>query len=185
MVTFDDLKPYVGVLRKVRLERDFPGESTRNGFILGLSDALILLQQFHDFYCEGYTLLRVPDVTAVQSGQYERFWERMLHAEGILDNVGISYDVPIQGIGSALSWLAGRAQNIAVEIESRVSSNDDEFYLGRIDHFTDDAFGFFCFDALGEWTAEPIMIRMDEVTKIQFDTPYINIFSKHLRQPNP
>ena len=54
----DELQPYIGVSQKVRLERGFPNEPLHNGFVLSVGATLVLMQQFHDFYNEGYTALR-------------------------------------------------------------------------------------------------------------------------------
>jgi len=72
--TRDRLAKVVGKPRKVRLTRAYPGETTHNGFVLGLGRDLMLLQQFHDFSPERYTALRVADIKRVHSGEHERFW---------------------------------------------------------------------------------------------------------------
>jgi len=72
--TRDRLAKVVGKPRKVRLTRAYPGETTHNGFVLGLGRDLMLLQQFHDFSPERYTALRVADIKRVRSGEHERFW---------------------------------------------------------------------------------------------------------------
>ncbi len=72
--TRDALIKLAGQPRKVRVRRRFPGELLHNGFVLGLGRDLVLFQQFHDFYPEGYTALRVDDIYGVRSGPHERFW---------------------------------------------------------------------------------------------------------------
>ena len=41
------------------------------------------------------------------------------------------------------------------------------------------------FNVVGEWDDEPSVIPHDDITQIQFDTPYINIMSRYLEDPPP
>jgi hypothetical protein len=38
------------------------------------------------------------------------------------------------------------------------------------------------FDTLGRWDKEPCVIAYGDITKIQFDTPYINTLTKYLKE---
>jgi len=131
--TRDRLKIVVGQPRKVHLTRGYPGEPTHNGFILGLGRDLVLMHQFHDFYPEGYTALRVADIKGVRSGDHERFWEMMLRGEGIMDRVGISYEVPLDDFrtSEAIKWSgytahAARRRSIRDPVRAMLQSLDRE-----------------------------------------------------------
>ena len=176
------LRSFVGTRKKVRLTRPFPGEPRHNGFILGVGRDLVLVQQFHDFHPEGYTALRVKDITGIRSGKYERLWERMLAEEGILGRVGIPYDVPLQDITVLLKALQQRGDNIIVECED-VKEDLDDFYLGQILSIDSDSLCFAHFNALGRWDKDPHTIPLEKITKLQFDTPYVQTFSKYLEGP--
>src|SRR5262249_25569874 len=104
----EQLRSFVGIPTKVRLTRSIPSEPRLNGFILGVGRDLVLLQQFHDFYPEGYAVLRLRDVTDLRSGKYERHWERMLAGEGLLERVGIPYNVPLEDVPGLLKALQQR-----------------------------------------------------------------------------
>lgn len=52
--------------------------------------------------------------------------------------------------------------------------------IGRIDSTTETALVFHHFDGLGQWEEEPAAISLDEITLVQFDTPYIKHFSKYV-----
>jgi hypothetical protein len=38
------------------------------------------------------------------------------------------------------------------------------------------------FDSLGRWEEEPCLVAYGDITKIQFDTPYINTIIKYLNE---
>jgi hypothetical protein len=176
------LRSFVGTRKKVHLTRPFPSEPQHNGFILGVGRDLVLLQQFHDFYPEGYTALRVRDISGIRSGKYERFWEHMLAREGILKRVGIPYDVPLQDFTVLLKALHQRGDNIIVECEDAEEGVED-FYIGQILSVESASLCFANFDALGRWDKDAHTIPLEEITTLQFDTPYVQTFSKYLEGP--
>ena len=173
------LKQFVGVLKKVHLTRDYPGDPRQNGFVLAQGRSLVLLQLFHDFYNEGYTAIRLRDVTSIRSGKFERFWEEMFRQEGLMDKVGLPCHVPLDSMKALLSYFKARRQNVIVECESRESS-DDAFYIGRVLRVGPETIAFRHFSALGKWETKPYRVRIDDISKVSFDTPYVNTFSKYV-----
>ena len=181
--TRDRLAKLVCQPKKVQIARAYPGEPTHNGFILGRD--LVLLQQFHDFYPEGFTALRVADVKRVRSGEHERFWERMFRGEGLMGLVGISYSVPLDDFRSLLAALYALGQNVIVECEDRKTADHDDFLIGRVVALDHETVSLLNFDPQGVWDDEPSVIAYGDITKIQFDTPYINTMSRYLKSPPP
>jgi len=41
------------------------------------------------------------------------------------------------------------------------------------------------FDSMGGWYDGPSVVAFSDITKIQFDTPYINTISKYLKELPP
>ena len=177
------LAKLAGKPKLVHLTRGYPGQPGHNGFVLGLGRDLVLLHQFHDFYLEGYTALRVADIKRVRSGEHERFWETMLQGEGLMDRVGILYQVPLDTYHTLLIALQQIDQHVIIECEHLETADDDEFFIGRVLAVYDEAVSIRCFDPLGEWYDQPSLIALSDITQIQFDTPYINTITKYLKQP--
>ena len=162
--TRDRLSKLVGLPKKVRLTRGYPGDPIHNGFVLGIGRDLVLLQQCHDFYPEGFTALRVADIKRVRSGEHERFWERMLQGEGLMERVGITYDVPLDNFRSLLTALHGRGQHVVIECEDRNTAEYDDFFIGRVVAFDDMSVSIRQFDTLGAWDDEPSVIACGNFT---------------------
>jgi hypothetical protein len=181
--TRDRLSKLVGLPKKVHLTRGYPGDPTHNGFVLGLGRDLVLLHQFHDFYPEGYVALRVADIKRTRSGEHERFWEAMFRGEGLLERVGIPYEVPLDDFRSLLTALHGRGQHVIVECEDRNTAEYDDFFIGRVVAMDDETASVLNFDSMGAWNDEPSVIAYGDITQVQFDTPYINTISKYLKEP--
>lgn len=176
------LLEFVDARTKVRLTRGFPSEPLHNGFVLALGREWVLLHQFHDFYPEGYTAIRVKDITDIRSGEYERHWERMLAAEGLLDKVAVHNGVSLENVSQMLRSLQAFGHNVIVECEDRAEDVED-FYIGQILSVDEDSVSFANFDGLGHWDDLPDAIPFEEITKVQFDTPYVQTFSKYLEGP--
>jgi hypothetical protein len=178
----EELRNFVGTWKKVRLTRYFPGEPLHNGIVLAVGDEWVLLYQYHDFYPQGYTTLRIRDITDIRSGEYERHWERMLASEGLLDQIAVPEDVSLTDTAGLLKSLQQRRQNVIVECENRDDDSKD-YYIGEILSVEDRMLTFAHFDALGRWEDTPHSIPLFAISKVQFDTPYVRTFSKYLKGP--
>ena len=168
----------------MRLTRSIPSETHHSGFIVGVGRDFVLLHQFHDFYPEGLTALRVKDITNVRSGKFERLWERMLAAEGVLVQSALPADLRLADVSELLKALQQRGENIILECEDPEADQKD-FYIGQILSVDYDSVVFANFDGLGHWDEVPHTIPYKEITKLQFDTPYVNTFSKYLEADCP
>lgn len=177
------LKSFVGTMKQVRITRPYPGNPTHFGFVLGVGKELVLLQQLHDFYPDGYSVLRLEDVVTIRSGEQERFFETLLQKEGLMELVGITEIPPLDDLRSLFEYLQERNQNVVVEVEGDDTDEDDEFLIGRVVAVESEGVELLYFDPLGQWDAEPIAIDFEEITQVQFDTPYVNILSKYLGEP--
>jgi hypothetical protein len=178
------LRSFVGTGKKVRLARSIASDPWHNGFLLAVGREWVLIHQFHDFYPEGFAALRVKDLTDVRSGEYERHWERMLTAEGLLDRLAAPAGVSLEDTSALLESLRTRGQNVIVECEDPEEDCED-FYIGQIDSVGEGSVRFANFDGLGRWDADLHTIPLAEITRVQFETPYVRTFSKYLAGPCP
>jgi hypothetical protein len=176
------LSGFAELRNMVCLTRMFSSDPRHNGFVLGVSRKLVLFQTFHDFYPEGYTVLRLEDIKNVSAGRHERFFERMFKGEGLLDRVGIAYTVPINDLRAVLQYLSERGMHVVLECEL-TGSDESDYYIGRLVSVSDEKVELLYVDSLGKWNKEPSVISSDSITKIEFDTPYINTFSKYIKAP--
>jgi hypothetical protein len=179
------LSRLVGLPKMVRVTRGFAGDPTQLGFVLGIGGSLVLLHQFHDFYAEGYTTLRIADVERIRTGEQERFLERIIIAEGLLGGLGIPYPLTLDDMRSLLSDLYERGHPVVVECEGRETSAHDEYYIGQIVAVGNESLKLLYFNAVGKWDSEPSVIAFPSITRVQFDTPYINTIIKYLKEPPP
>jgi hypothetical protein len=180
VATVDKLLQISAKAHLARITRAGQSSVHDHGFILDLSATLVLFHYEFDFRLDGYSVVRVADITAVRSGQYERFTERVFRKEGLIDAVGLDDPPDLTDWRALLFGLKQLKRNVIVECEFN-DDERDEFYIGRIERVNQASFSLRHFDALGRWDAAPTQIRYESVTKVRFAERYIEVFSRHLR----
>ena len=180
----EELRKYVGKREKVRITRSRPSESRLNGYLIEASDELLLMHCFDDFEPDGYTIIRVADVTGLRRCPYEQWWDHMLEQEGLLGALDHPPNIDLQDMRSAMESVGTQYGQMIIECEDEDEDIED-FYLGELVSTNYDTAYLLDYDSLGFWAKEPKDILMDEITMVQFDTPYIRIFSKYTRQGTP
>lgn len=170
-----------GRYRKVRVERDIPDTAYLNGYVLDMSDELLMIAAFHDFHPEGATIVRMRDIASVRSNEYERKWDSMLAAEGLLDAVGTSFQPKLDDMPTLLEDLRVHRRPLITEAED-LSDDDDgwSFLIGYIDRIDEEACWLRHFDGLGRWKKLPAGMALEDITAVQIETPYIETFLRHV-----
>lgn len=174
---------YIGTAKKIRVELSFPSTPQINGFLIEASETLGVMHCFHDFMPDGFTVFRIAEVTGVRSGKYERHWERMLNDEGLLTALASPPSLDLTNMKSAIDSIKSQYEGIIVECEDAEDESED-FYIGSVLSSNENDVTIRHFDGLGVWEDKPYTIPLDEVSLIQFDTPYINRFWKYLAGPS-
>ena len=178
------LAEYAGTRKKVRLTRNRPSATQLNGYILGVSDALVLMHPFDDFEPDGYAVIRVGDITHLRRCPYEQWWDHMLQGEGLLDGLNKPPQIDLSDMRSAVLGIASRYDQMIVHCED-AEENVQDFYLGKLIGAEGNAVKFLGYDGLGYWAETPDEIPIADITMLEFDTPYIRIFSKYTREGTP
>jgi hypothetical protein len=161
---------------KVTLERRELSADAWCGLPLMMSDDFVLLRALRDFYFDGFVVVRLRDITAVRSGEMERFMERVMRAEGFFDNLRPPKPLLLRSWRTVLEGVRAHYRFAIVECEN---ASDDGFYLGEIAEVDDDQMALFYIQANGVRDVVRTEIPLDEVTVVRFDDPYVNLFGKY------
>lgn len=175
----DKLKKIYDKKQLVQINRENLTGQSDIGFILGLNSEFVLFQNCIDFVLNGYTVIKISDITSLRSSEHERLFEKILKGEGTLDEVGIPYDVNLDSWQSLLQGLKEMNKNVMIECEVG-DEDEDDFFIGKLIQINQDSVSLLFFSDLGIWDDEPDVIPFDEITKVRFDEKYINVFSKYL-----
>jgi hypothetical protein len=91
--------------------------------------------------------------------------------------------VGLDSTAQLLTSLQGRGRNLIVECEDPEDEDDDVFLIGQILGVSETSLSFTHFDSLGRWDDAPRTIPLEDITQVQFETPYVRIFSRYLENP--
>lgn len=174
-----DFSYLVGTRRKVRIERDRPSHRLLNGYVLATKNGLILMHPFDDFEPDGYAVIRAQDVVGIRSNQYERLWDRMLSGEGLLGGLDAMLEIDLSSVQAVVVSAAALFRFVVIQCEDEQEDIMD-FYLGNVVEVDHDIVRVRCLDGLAKWEEEIVEIPVNEITKVEFDTPYINRFTKYI-----
>jgi hypothetical protein len=120
------LRQHCGKYRFVKIERRDEDARTMCGYVLGVSDSLVLLSAFQDFHPDGCCVVRIEDIDEVRVGGSERAFERMFAAEGLLDAVGVAVLPPLDSMKALLTHLMQSQQAAILEVEFEAEDPDDD-----------------------------------------------------------
>ncbi|MCW8139791.1 MAG: hypothetical protein KIT58_12910 [Planctomycetota bacterium] len=163
----------------MRLERAYPSDPRSNGFLRGVGRTLVVLEQYHDFYCEGHRVLALEGIESVRADAHERHFERILRVERLRPRRRSVPARALEGWPGLLAWLRRRGDNVIIQCEEPDASNA-AFYIGRVERVDDHEVLFNGFDPIGRWATGPDHIAVREITSVEFGTPYIELMSRHL-----
>ncbi len=161
---------------KVQIERLGLENEHWNGFPLVANDDFVLMRSLHDFTLDGFAVLRVRDITAVRSADTERFFERVLRAEGLLDDLTPPRPVLLRSWRSVLESVRAHYRYAILECEA-VDSGD--FVLGEVVSVDDDAVSLRYIQVNGTRERELTRVALHDLTLVRFDERYVNYFGKY------
>jgi hypothetical protein len=167
----------------VAVTRRFPGDATHSGFVRELDGELVVVEKFHDFYSEGFSLLRIDDIDAVRNRPGDELFARIIEGDGLsrkdrLENICRGDD-----LGGALARIQARYGLVALHCETG-DPNEDEYILGELSGVTDDDALIWVLGPDATWEPELDSIALDDITQVEFATPYAEILARYA-PPSP
>jgi len=176
-----ELQHHVGTRRKVRLERNRPSNPLLNGYLLAKHDGLVLMHPFDDFEPNGYAIIRELDVVSLRSDEHERLWDRMLEGEGLLGGLDVPPTIDLSSMHAAIKSAASRSHFVSIQCEDKDEPNQD-FYFAELVEATTDAIHVRHVNGLAQWEDDIAVVPTNEITMVEFDTPYLRRFAKYISQ---
>ncbi|MBE9584902.1 hypothetical protein IM792_10625 [Mucilaginibacter sp. JRF] len=149
-----------------------------NGYILDLSDDLVLIHESDDFKIDGYSIIPFDQIKNARFNKSDKYFDMMLKSELIADKAGIDYKIDLNNWKSAFRSLQAHNKNVIVECQH---PEIDSFTIGPIEKVKSQHLEVLNFDVEGYLDDEPTTIDYASITYVAFDREYINVFSKYLR----
>jgi hypothetical protein len=151
---------------------------TSNGYILDFSDELLLLHESDDFKIDGYAVIPIAQIKKIRFNKSDKYFNKMMKWEKESEKIGINYAVDIKNWRTLFNSLQKKAVNIIVECEA---ANVNGFTIGPIEKIGKKHVYLKYFDAEGYFDDFDSSIDYPSITRVAFDTQYLNVFSKYTR----
>lgn len=163
--------------QKVQLERVTGGRTTYwNGFPIERTADFVMVRTLDDFRLDGFAVLRLGDVVAARSGDPERFFERVLRAEGLMERMPSPGPIRLDGWMSVVEDVRARHKHAIVECEAL---DEPEFYLGELLDVDHESLRLAYIHVNGTKEIEPMRVMLDDVTLLRFGERYLELFAKY------
>ena len=152
------------------------------GFVLGTSNNLVLLQYVYDFNLDGLMVLRTTDISELTRSSTDEFQERLLVEEGLISRVPFDYHVDVSSWRSAIAGLSEKYKFMILESELL---KKPDFAIGRVLEIGSKAVRLKYFTGAANWLEEPTTLRYDDITSCQVNTNYLNVYERYFERIAP
>ena len=147
-----------------------------NGFPLALCDEFVLVRSLHEFAVNGFAVLRLRDILEVHSTDAERFFARVLRAEGAPERFPAVRPVPLRSWEAVLEAVRLHYRHAIVECEH---AEGVRFFLGELAGVDGDDAMLHYIQVNGVREAALTRVPLDDITLVRFDERYVNLFGRY------
>ncbi len=175
------LKKHLDKKRFARVSRSISKNRLEisRGFILDYSDELILLQGTDDFQIQGFVVFEKAAIKEIRYNKNDKYYDKILDWEGIKKELGILTKVNISSWKKLFKSLKKKNKNVIIECEH---PKIDQFIIGEILEVGKKKLSILYFNAAGVWDEKPTKVKYKDITKVMYDDPYVEVFSKYTRE---
>ena len=145
------------------------------------SRSLVAIHRLIDFHFDGYTCIRLKDVTDVRRSRSEVTQERILRSTGEIQNFD---NPPWLRIGSIKSLLLCLKERKICACVSSALFDVDVFAVGTVDALREGSVVLKSFDAHGDWIVPKHEIKYSDITEVTFEDEYSTVFHQFIASEN-
>jgi hypothetical protein len=149
------------------------------GFLVGLSDALLGLEYVYDFQIDGIMVLRRSDITEVRRTGTDEFQEKLLKREGIHPGKQLPAPLALDGWRSVIDQLSVHHQYMIFERELGPSP---KFSIGRPLRTTAAQVELLGFSGAAKWSTKVERWKYSQLTSLQVNTRYLGFYQRHFER---
>ena len=172
------LKAALGRPRKVRVTLNIGnGSEYYHGFVVGLSESLLVLHVLDDFHLDGHCVVRVRDITRVRMGERDQTMSRILKSLGVHRSIELPSWLKYGSWRGLFRSLAKAEKCVMVERAGR----HPRVSVGEILRAGNSRVSIRAFDASARWIAFPRKVRYKQARVVWFDDEYGTTFHEFMR----
>ncbi len=163
-------------MRIERQKNEFKGNS--KGYILDYSNSFLLLQEVDDFRVLGFLIIPIETISGVRFNKDDKYQDKIMFWEKQKEKIGITYKIDLTNWNTVFQSIKATGHNVIIEGEAL---NDGYFTIGPIKRVAKNAVSI-QYVSTGGFLEMPLdKIDYTDITIVQFNDRYIDIFSKYLR----
>lgn len=181
MTIQEQIKYHLDNKKYCRVERQI-AENTfeqNDGYIVNASDDFILLQEVVDFKVDGYCVFPISSISKIRFNGTDQYFDKMLQWEKVVDQVSNKYNVDLTDWSTIFKSIKKVGFNVMIQNED---PEVEALVIGRIVGIEEETIDVQDFDTEGYLDNEITEVPYNEITIAHFDSAYINVFSKYLRE---
>ena len=168
-----NLEKYKNSQQLVSIKRKRIDDEPVQGFLLGYSDKLVLLQYVYDFNLDGLVVIRRSDISKIRSSKTDIFHTQLLKDQGIFEKINFSCPYPLKSWRDILDGFCHKGEIIIVENEE---SDPLVFIIGKPIKLGKKRVAMKEFDSEGAWISSPVKIAYQDITILKVDINYIKVY---------
>lgn len=167
----------------VAVTRRFPGDATHSGFVRELDSSWVVVEKFHDFYSEGFSLLRIDDIDAVRNRPGDELFAKIIDGDQLSRKDRLESVCRDDDLGATLTRIQSRYGLVSLHCETG-DPNEDEYILGEISGVTADDALIWVLGPDATWEPDIDPIALGDITQVEFSTPYAETLARYA-PPSP
>jgi hypothetical protein len=175
----NDLERFRQERSLISLQRDKVDPNRIQGFILGASENLVLLQYVYDFHLDGLMVLRTEDISEIVRSRTDLFQQSLLESEGVVSGIPFDYKIDLTNWRTAISDLRSNFTLLILECEL---VENPKFSIGEVLEVGGDEVVIRTFTGAANWLEEPIGLLYEDITSCQVNTNYSNFYQRYFER---
>ncbi len=163
----------------VSIRRENIDPNSIQGFILGVSKDLLLIQYVYDFNLDGLMILRMSDITEVKSDSTAKLQKQLLIDENLYQMVDFDTSYNLKSWKALLTQFKKQFKFAILESEK---SDKQVFLIGEIRSPLSKAVTIKYFTGAGQWDKNPKRMFYSDITSCQVNSNYINVYHRYFKR---
>lgn len=166
----------------VRVTRAVTPDTTEknHGYIVAFSKDFVVLQLTPDFRVDGYLLFPMQHLKKVKQTRSDEFTDRVLTAEGEKAKIDTQFSINLESWTSLFDHFQKTGQPLIMECED---PELDRFNLGPVIRHDQQGVFLRYLNADGTFAPDHSKFFFHEISKVQFDDRYLQLYGKYSQQP--
>lgn len=172
------MQKYIDNDSYISIERDFIDDMDLGMYCFPckLCGNVVVVRFTGDFEYNGFRVVSFDDISGMQYGETEKFYEK-IHKENAVPDAEMPDFDGADGFGGILKVLKDDGITVVVECELE----EDGYYMGRVVSVDEDTVTMKCFDGCAKWLNDEQCIDLDSITMLTFLDRYSTILSQYAK----